>query len=312
MSLNNDEVEMEEDFLEVDRPVSGQNYSCISFVSPEKILKKKEIYMFSEYLKDFIKTKSTPDTEQFREKNDMFELLQKGELGYEALQESYDNFVYRSKEQLEKQFYEENNFQTTVRGVKVRGVYDTLREAEVRAKVLRKRDKNFHVYVGQVGYWLPWEPDADEVGNQEYQESHLNTLVKKYNENKESRDDMYEQIKQEKLDSAAKKTREAKRLLVKQKKEQTLLGEDDTTDESSSSVTTTASVENAEEKIGPLRELLNKKDGMYDELMDSKAVEESDPWMQRKEAEKKAKAKADEDNAKAKADEEKAKVEEVE
>ena len=32
-----------EDFLEVDRPVPGQNYCCISFISPDKILKQKEV-----------------------------------------------------------------------------------------------------------------------------------------------------------------------------------------------------------------------------------------------------------------------------
>jgi hypothetical protein len=41
--------------------------------------------------------------------------------------------------------------------LKVRGVYDTLREAQVRAKVLQRRDPNFNVFLGQVGYWLPWD-----------------------------------------------------------------------------------------------------------------------------------------------------------
>ena len=27
-----------EDFLEVDRPVPGQNYACLSFISPENIV----------------------------------------------------------------------------------------------------------------------------------------------------------------------------------------------------------------------------------------------------------------------------------
>ena len=33
--------EEEEDFLEVDDQVRGQNYCCISFVSPEEVIKKK-------------------------------------------------------------------------------------------------------------------------------------------------------------------------------------------------------------------------------------------------------------------------------
>ena len=30
------------DFLEVDKPIPGQNYACLSFVSPENIIKQKE------------------------------------------------------------------------------------------------------------------------------------------------------------------------------------------------------------------------------------------------------------------------------
>ena len=31
-------AEQEVDFLEVDRPIPGQNYVCLSFISPDKIL----------------------------------------------------------------------------------------------------------------------------------------------------------------------------------------------------------------------------------------------------------------------------------
>jgi hypothetical protein len=211
-------------------------------------------------MKDLVETKTNSETEKFREKTDILELLKKGEFEYENIKESYDSFLYREKEYLEKIFYEENDFQTTVQGIKVRGVYDTLKEAEIRAKVLRKRDKNFHVFVGQVGYWLPWNPEADTVSNQEYQESNLNTLVKKYNENKESRDDMYEQLKREKIEKARKKTKEQR-----QKENMIDIDEKETDD-----------------KINTFRELLTEKDGQYDELMDSKKTKESDPWMQRK------------------------------
>ena len=37
-----EQTKVEEDFLEVDKPVPGQNYCCISFVSPDKVLEKKE------------------------------------------------------------------------------------------------------------------------------------------------------------------------------------------------------------------------------------------------------------------------------
>ena len=41
--------EIEEDFLEVDKQIPGQNYVCLSFVSPEKILNQKEKFLFYHY-----------------------------------------------------------------------------------------------------------------------------------------------------------------------------------------------------------------------------------------------------------------------
>ena len=43
-----DKVEETVDYLEVDNPITGQNYVCISFVSPEKTLVKKEQFEFFE------------------------------------------------------------------------------------------------------------------------------------------------------------------------------------------------------------------------------------------------------------------------
>ena len=86
-----------------------------------------------------------------------------------------------------------------MRGIKVRGVYESLKEAEVRAKVLQRTDQSFHVFVGQVGYWLPWDPQADHVEDEEYLEEELNNLMKEYKKNEVSRDIFYEEQKREKL-----------------------------------------------------------------------------------------------------------------
>ena len=39
------------DLLEVDKPIAGQNFGCFSFITPEKILKQREIFYFEEFLK---------------------------------------------------------------------------------------------------------------------------------------------------------------------------------------------------------------------------------------------------------------------
>ena len=46
------------DLLEEDKPLAGQKFACLSFVSPEKILKQKELFYFQEFLKNWDFSKS--------------------------------------------------------------------------------------------------------------------------------------------------------------------------------------------------------------------------------------------------------------
>ena len=79
----------------------------------------------------------------------------------------------------------DNNFQTNTRGLKVRGVYSTQEEAEARCKMLREIDANHDVYVGPVGLWMPWDPEAYKTGRVEYLEEELNKLIADKQENEE-------------------------------------------------------------------------------------------------------------------------------
>jgi Family of unknown function (DUF5832) len=114
-----------------------------------------------------------------------------------TIQDAYDTFLFKNRKRLEDDFFALNNFRTTVRGLKVRGVYDTYNEAAARAKTLQKLDPSFNVYVGQVGFWLPWDPEPTEVADQEYADDQLNQLMKKYKENENRRDEFYEEMKRE-------------------------------------------------------------------------------------------------------------------
>ena len=40
-SISLKEKDTDEDYLDVDKPLPGQNYYCISFVSPNKVLEQK-------------------------------------------------------------------------------------------------------------------------------------------------------------------------------------------------------------------------------------------------------------------------------
>ena len=68
-------------------------------------------------------------------------------------------------------------------GLKIRGVFRTEKEAGAHVKTLQKTDGDFNIYICPIGTWVPWEPDPNDILDQEYLEPMLNTLVK---ESKES------------------------------------------------------------------------------------------------------------------------------
>lgn len=182
----------QKDFLDNDPQIRGQNYVCLSFVSPEDIIVKKETYFLSRYLEHFssdVKELFNNLVEKFAdqpETKDMFINLQDRYdflFSSEKLQEDFDCFKAVNSADLEQHYLENNDFQTSMRGIKVRGVYESIAEAQKRALVLKELDGKFDVYVAEVGCWCPWSPNPIELQDQEYSETELNTLVKKYKEN---------------------------------------------------------------------------------------------------------------------------------
>ena len=196
------------DLLEEDKPIAGQKFTCISFVSPENILKKKEIYYFEEFLKSWDFNKSMEKTIQFLNflsykykltfddiMNDFNEFVkeEKDNLVKSSLKDEYKTFIDQNEERLDNQFNSTYNFQTSVRGLKVRGVYPSLEEAELRCKMLREIDPNHDVYVGPVGLWMPWEPEAYKTGRVEYMEDELNQLMHEKTKNETFAKNAFEQ-----------------------------------------------------------------------------------------------------------------------
>jgi uncharacterized protein YqgV (UPF0045/DUF77 family) len=250
--------EKREVYLEADKDIPGQHFVCLSFLSPEKVLANKDIFLFSEFLKDYeiqYKIKAT-ETFMMSQVNKLqsalgtaVETLER--LGKETtaitvedlsgamialkdarkaisadvpkdleahvkaemndfkattIQEAYETYLYKNRKKLEETFFAKNGFRTTIRGLKVRGVYDTYAEGMARAKTLQKLDPDFNVYVGQVGFWLPWDPEPSEVPDQEYADDQLNQLMKKYKENESQRDEFYESMKRDRIGAAKPRT----------------------------------------------------------------------------------------------------------
>jgi hypothetical protein len=218
-----------EDFLEEDPEIPGQKFALLSFLSPEKVLKDKNIFFFNQFLGSFDRNLRVTALEKYLASvvNDVNEKLDaeadklqaadlsgaattcraaklrvdtlmdgfhtfvkksEKELSESKLREQYDDFLYTNKAKLEDEFFAKNEFRTTVRGLKVRGVYGSHGEAVARSKKLQRNDPLHNIFVGEVGKWLPWDPEPNDVAEQEYAEDQLNTLMKKYKENEEARE----------------------------------------------------------------------------------------------------------------------------
>jgi len=127
-----------------------------------------------------------------------------------SIVESYEKYMLINRQRLEEEFHKQKNFQTTMHGLKVRGVYSSAEQATARAKALNKKDPYFNVYVADVGEWLPWDPEPEEVKDQEYQSDDLNKLMQAYRENATKRDEFFEEEKRQKVAKATAEVTAAK------------------------------------------------------------------------------------------------------
>jgi len=96
----------------------------------------------------------------------------------------------------------------SLRAVKVRGVYASEAEARKRSKYLQQIDPDFHIFVGEVGKWLGWDPDPNTIEDQEYSEKKLQKLVTEYKKNRAKAKIMEEERKREMLEENVRREAE--------------------------------------------------------------------------------------------------------
>ena len=196
------------DLLDEDKSIAGQKFVCVSFVSPEKLLKQKDMFYFEEFLKQWDFNKSMEKYIQFLNflsfkynmqfddlTNDFKEFVkeEREKLLEDSIVDQYKTFVDNHEEDLDKRFNVACEFQTHTRGVKIRGSYPSVEEAEMRAKLLREMDPSHDVFVGPVGMWMPWDPEAYKTGRVEYLEEELNQLMHEKNKNEKNAKQSFDQ-----------------------------------------------------------------------------------------------------------------------
>ena len=240
---------VDEDFLAEDPEISSQKIVLLSFLSPEKILAQKDVFMFNKFLNDYdlqwktskleawmgqqlqaVNTRlenlagsldkvdlsgaavevrsSLLRVDRFVEEFQQYTRKNMSELTQSELKKEYEDFLFKNNQALEEEFFKLNDFHTTIRGIKVRGVFSSEAEASLKAKRLQKSDPTFNIYMGSVGKWMAWEPDPNNVKDQEYANDELNSLMKKYRENEEARDSFYTEQKNRKVASVKSRSTE--------------------------------------------------------------------------------------------------------
>ena len=214
------------DYLEEDPEIPTQRYSIISFISPEKVITQKNEFMnkkFVEWLEYDWKIKGLETLMAFLAKkyslkvDDLFKDLEEFKkvhndvIAKTDIHEQHQVFLLKKEKELEAEFTEKTDFQTNVRGVKVRRVFANLEEAQQFAKVLQRRYPNDNLYIGKVGAWLPWDPSENLMPEVEYAEKELNELMRKYKENEVNREIFFEEEKTQRIQAQKKENEERRK-----------------------------------------------------------------------------------------------------
>jgi len=172
------------DYLIEDPDIPSQRFCCMSFIEPRdmKLLAKKETFMATNFLAKFLeeyeiaKEFSTNPNNQLTE-----EIKQKMNITFENIQDQYKSYRKTTFTQLTDTFDKKFNPKegNTVSGIKVRGSYRSLEEAQDRANEMREYEPAAHVFVAQVGYWVPYDPENMEDVKANFREQQLNEIYGK-------------------------------------------------------------------------------------------------------------------------------------
>ncbi len=98
-----------------------------------------------------------------------------------------------------------------VRAFKIRGVYPSYEKAQKRCEEIKKFDKYHHIFVADVGKWLPWDDSAENAEEAVYAEPKLNEMMKAYKDSQSKAAEYNEERKIKAHAEAMKKKKEAKK-----------------------------------------------------------------------------------------------------
>lgn len=183
------------DYLRADPERRGQKFVVLSVLNPEDTLADRRVFEFGRFVRsiaadvgalldtlveragDLADTRSTV-SDSVRMIRERYAYMWDDA----AMQDEMRVFCRANADRITADFDKDHDFATSVRGINVRGVCETQQEAAAMVEQLKVTDTTHSMYTGNVGYWLPLAVHPEDIGDSEYAESQLNTLMKKYTE----------------------------------------------------------------------------------------------------------------------------------
>lgn len=174
------------DHLKEDDPIPGQNYVAVSFVNPEAVIARKDAFATKLFLKsrcdglEEMLTELASLSEDGKTLAGAFRSRHSEWLDSGVTEAAFDAFMDDNQEMINSRYSEEHGGVCCTRGIKVRGVYETLEAAKGRCQLLQAEDRTHDVFVMSVGKWCPWNPAARSMEEVKYAESELNGIMEGY------------------------------------------------------------------------------------------------------------------------------------
>lgn len=230
-----------DDDVVINHHVGTQKWAVISFISPNDLIKKKFVFDSTRFLyhdinkqlvdmsshvvtfinnefnklieskinelsekKDKMLVESLKDIKTNLKLDEEFQssmILRQYKMDENEIMDRFESYCLTNHKNLEQEFSKNNNNQTSLRGVKIRGSFETLEEARSRANHVRNNiEQHIHAYVIPVGVWVPWDPNPDVAQDQEYMLDELNNLMGQYKENVENVKEVFDRRKTDLID----------------------------------------------------------------------------------------------------------------
>ena len=169
------------DYLKEDPDIPNQRFCCLSFIEPrdQKVMTQKEVFMASKFISYFIDEYQTAKEFTSNPNNEITdEIKSKLDLSEQNITKHYKGYRKTHFTEMSNEFNKKHNPNEaiTVSGVKVRGSYRNYEEAQNRANEMREFEPAVNVLVGQVGYWLPYDPENMEDIKANFREEKLNEI----------------------------------------------------------------------------------------------------------------------------------------